>query len=74
VLWAVPVVILIVMALPVVLGLRRVASDARALQRSLASFAELRSPISELSAEARAVASKVPELRLRTRPALPPAP
>ena len=73
-LWVVPVGIAVVMAVPIVLGLRRIAADARALQRSLASFAELRAPVSELSVEARAVAARVPELRLRTRPALPPAP
>lgn len=73
-LWVVPVGIAVVMAVPVILGIRRTAAEAAALRRSLGAFAELRGPVEELRSEARAVAARVPELQLRTRPALPPAP
>ena len=73
-LWAVPVAIGVVLALPVVLGVRRVASEARALQRALASFTELVEPVQEARLEAARFAARVPELRERARPSATSAP
>jgi hypothetical protein len=74
VIWLVPAVLAAVVAVPLYLGVRRVAAEAVELQRSMAALAALRAPMLEVRDEARAVAVRIPELRLRTRPALPPAP
>ena len=70
----VPVVIAVVMAVPIVLAMRRLAGEVVALRRAMALFAELASPIAELRGEARAVAGRVPELRERARPTATSAP
>lgn len=72
--WLVPAALVAVFALPVYLGLRRVAADAARLRAEVGELAALAEPVHELRLEAQAAARRVPELRLRTRPALPPAP
>ena len=72
--WLVPAALVAIAAVPVFLGFRRVAAEAAALHRAIGAFQELQGPVLELRDEARAVAGRVPELRLRTRPALPPGP
>jgi hypothetical protein len=74
VIWLVPAALLLVAVVPVLLAARRVAAEAAELHRAVASFAALREPVLELRDEVRAATTRVPELRLRTRPALPPAP
>jgi hypothetical protein len=74
VIWLVPAALLLAGVVPVFFAIRRVAIEAAELRRSLAAFAALRGPVLELRDEARAVATRAPELRFRTRPALPPAP
>ena len=71
--WLVPAVLVAVFALPVWLGLRRVAAEASRLRAEVGELAALAEPVHELRVEAQAAARRVPELRLRTRPALPPA-
>ena len=71
--WAVPVGIAVVMALPIVQAVRRVSREAAALRRAMASFAELGPAVRELSDEARAAVGRVPELKVRARPTVPPA-
>lgn len=72
--WLVPAALAAVAAVPLWLAVRRVAAEAAELQRTMAAAAALRAPILEVRAEARLVAARLPELRLRTRPAPPPAP
>lgn len=71
--WLVPAVLVAVFALPVYVGLRRVAGEAARLRAEVAELAALAEPVRELRLEAQVAARRVPELRLRTRPALPPA-
>jgi hypothetical protein len=73
VIWLVPAALVAVFALPVWLGLRRVAAEAAQLRGAVAELAALAEPVHELRLEAHAAARRVPELRFRTRPALPPA-
>lgn len=72
--WLVPAALVAVFALPVYLGLRRVAAEAARLRAEVGELAALAEPVHELRLVAQAAARRVPELRLRTRPALPPAP
>ena len=72
--WLVPAALAVIAALPVALALRSAAREAAALRRELQAFAALREPVRELQAEATAVARRVPELQVRTRPAATPAP
>ncbi|MEA3076934.1 MAG: hypothetical protein QOF60_1842 [Actinomycetota bacterium] len=53
--WWVPVGIAGVGAVPVFLLVRRVGREAQALRRSVANLADLKPPIAELQAEARAL-------------------
>lgn len=71
--WLVPAALVAVFALPVWLGLRRVAAEAVQLRAAVGELAALAEPVHELRLEAQVAARRVPELRLRTRPALPPA-
>lgn len=71
--WLTPAALVAIFALPVYLGLRRVAGEAKALRMTVAELATLAEPVRELRLEAQVAARRVPELRLRTRPALPPA-
>jgi hypothetical protein len=54
--WWVPVGIAGVGAVPVLVLVRRVGREARALRRSIAGLADLKAPIAELQAEANALA------------------
>ena len=72
--WLVPAALVAVFALPVWLGLRRVAAEAARLRAEVGELAALAEPVHELRLEALAAARRMPELRFRPRPALPPAP
>jgi hypothetical protein len=54
--WWVPVAIAGVGAVPVLVLVRRVGREARALQRSVAGLGDLKQPIAELRAEAETIA------------------
>ena len=71
--WLIPAALVAIFALPVWLGLRRVAGEAAQLRAEVAALAALAEPVHELRLQAQVAARRVPELRLRTRPALPPA-
>ena len=71
--WLLPGVVAAVVALPVVLAMRRCAVEAVALRRSLGAVAELREPLVELRADVESLRAGVPVVRGRGRPALPPA-
>jgi hypothetical protein len=73
VLWFVPGVVLVVLAVPVVLAMRRCATEAVALRRSLGALADLRAPLAELRGDVESLRAGVPAVRGRSRPALPPA-
>lgn len=70
----VPVGIALVMALPIVFAVRRLLEEVGALQRAMASFAELAGPVQEARLEAERFARRVPELRERARPSATSAP
>lgn len=72
--WLIPAAVAAMAAVPVLLALRRVGVEAVALRRELAAFVALREPILELRADATAVAGRLPELQLRTRPRATSAP
>ena len=78
--WVLPGVVVVVLAVPVVLAMRRCAVEASSLRRSLGDLADLAPLVRDLQLEAAALASDVPvALRRRSvvappgRPALPPA-
>ena len=71
--WVLPGVILVVVAVPVILAMRRCAVEAVALRRSLGALADLRDPLVELRSDVESLRAGVPVVRGRTRPALPPA-
>ena len=58
--WLLPGVVLVVVAVPVVLAMRRCAAEASALRRSLSDLADLRSPVAALRLEVEALVSEVP--------------
>ena len=70
----VPVGIAVLLALPVVLAIRRVAREAVALRRELAVFTELVEPVREARLEAERFRARLPELRERARPSATSAP
>jgi hypothetical protein len=74
VIWILPAATVVLVVVPVILAARGVAREAMTLRQSLASLTELRVPLLELRDEVTALKAGVPELRFRTRPALPPAP
>jgi hypothetical protein len=63
-----------VAVIAVLVAVRQVVAESAALRREMAAFARLREPVGELRGEALALRARVPELRLRARPGLPPAP
>lgn len=60
-------------ALPVVLALRRCSREAAALRQSLGTLGELAPAVAELRAEVDLLRSGVPPLRGRARPVVRPA-
>ena len=64
--WALPGVVFALLALPVVLALRRCVAEASALRRSLVDLSDLGAPLAALRLEAEALASDVP-VALRRR-------
>lgn len=58
--WVAPGVVLALLALPVVLALRRCVAEASALRRSLGAMSELREPLSALQIEAASLRDGVP--------------
>jgi len=72
--WLIPAAVAALAVVPVLVGLRGAAREAAALRRELTAFVALREPVLELRAEATAVARRVPELQLRTRPSATSAP
>jgi hypothetical protein len=73
VIWIAPGMVLAVLAVPVVLAMRRCATEAVALRRALGALSDLREPIVELRADVDSLRAGVPVVRGRRRPALPPA-
>lgn len=67
--WVVPGVVAVVLALPVVLALRRCSREAAALRRSLGALRELAPAVAELRDDVSALRAGVPPMRGRTRPA-----
>lgn len=70
---ALPGVVFALLALPVVLALRRCVAEASALRRSLGELADLREPIVALQADAAALGAEVPVV-LRRRSVVAPEP
>lgn len=66
--WLLPVGVAAVVALPILLSLRRVAREARLLRQDVAALVDLREPVADLRASIVALRGDIPELRGRTRP------
>ena len=69
--WLLPGVVVLVLAGPVVLAVRRCASEASALRGSLASLADLSPSVRQLQLEAAALVAEVP-VALRRRSVVAP--
>ena len=63
--WFLPGVVLALLALPVVLALRRCVAEASALRRSLSALAEVTPLVRQLQVEAAALASELAASRRR---------
>ncbi len=72
-LWILPVAVALILALPVLFALRRVAREADGLRRSLTELAALRDPLVELRTDVLSLQAGVPALAVRTRPRAPAA-
>lgn len=72
--WLAPALVLVVVAGPVLLGIRRVAVEGAVLRREVESLRSLSGPVSELRMEAEALRARIPELSFRSRPLELPAP
>lgn len=70
--WLIPGVLFVVLAVPVVLALRRCVAEASALRRSLSALAELAPSVRQVQLEASALAAEVP-VALRRRSVVAPA-
>lgn len=69
--WVAPGVVAVLLALPVVLALRRCVAEAAALRRSLSALAELAPAFREVQQSASALAAEVP-VALRRRSVVAP--
>ena len=69
--WVAPGVVLVLVAVPMLLALRRCAAEASALRRSLGGLTELRQPIAELRGDVEALRREVP-VTLRRRSVVAP--
>lgn len=72
--WVIPAAVVLVAVVPVIAGVRRAGREAALLRRAMGDLAALREPVEALRTDLRQVTAKMPEMRLRTRPAPPPAP
>lgn len=70
--WVLPGVVAVLLALPVVLSLRRCVAEASALRRSLAALAELAPAVREVQQSAALLAAEVPAA-LRRRSVVAPS-
>ncbi len=71
--WAVPVVMAALVALPVGFAVKRVAREGAALRREVVALVALRPLALDLADDARAVVGRGAALRVRARPPAPPA-
>ena len=69
--WVLPWVVAVLLALPVVLALRRCVAEASALRRSLTALAELAPAVRDVQREASLLAAEVP-VALRRRSVVAP--
>ena len=70
--WVLPGVVAVLLALPVVVALRRCVAEASALRGSLSALAELAPSVRQVQLEASALAAEVP-VALRRRSVVAPS-
>lgn len=69
--WVIPAAVFAVLAVPVVLAVRRCVAEAAALGRSLSALSELVPAARELQADVAQLRAGIPLVRDRPRPGLP---